>query len=319
MILVSIIVPAYNEERFIAKCLSSIQQLDYPSESLEVIIVDNGSTDRTVEIAKKFGYRTEVFPKISVSALRNSGSKIAKGDVFAFLDGDCVVSRNWIKNAIIAFNDPKVGIVGCSRFLIPDNSSWVEKSWNSQTNVVEGYVKWVGSGNLMIKRDLFTKLKGFNESIITSEDCDLCFRLAELNFKVLSTGSVSVTHLKVRKTIKDFYDKELWHGKGVLKTFLKSKGKKMNFSVLFFALIFLICIIGTISGLIYSLYSRNFLLLWGFGILMILCAFTAAIKKSSSLKLIPALTILYFFYGTARAISMFDLSIFAPLEERRKK
>lgn len=305
---VSIIIPVYNEENYIGSCLTSVRQLDYRADLIEVIVVDNGSEDRTIEIVKNFNCRIEVFPKINVSALRNRGAKIARGNILAFLDADCTVECDWIKNALTKFNDPQVGVVGCSKFLIPDNSSWIEKAWNSQKKKIEGYVSWVGSGNLIIKKDLFEGLDGFNEGIITSEDCDLCFKLAKLNFKVYSTASVSVTHLKYNKTIKDFIKKEIWHGKGVLTTFLSFNFKLSHFKSLAFAFFYAVCIIGIPISIVVWIVSKQYFPLLLFISSIIIFPFILAIVKSRTSKTIVSLSILYFFYGIARALSIFNIN-----------
>ena len=102
--MVSIVIPALNEEKYIGKCLESLLELNTPLESYEAIVVDNGSTDRTVEIAYSFKDRMKlkIFekPGINISALRNFGVKHASGEVIGFLDADCTVSKDWLNNAV---------------------------------------------------------------------------------------------------------------------------------------------------------------------------------------------------------------------------
>ncbi len=101
---VSIIIPAFNEARVIGKCLDSLTRLDFPPDHFEVILVDNGSADATVEIAKSFADRLNltVLQKhgVKISALRNLGANAASGAILAFLDADCLPPPSWLTDIL---------------------------------------------------------------------------------------------------------------------------------------------------------------------------------------------------------------------------
>jgi glycosyltransferase involved in cell wall biosynthesis len=111
---VSIIIPAYNEEDNIAKCLQSINAQMEQGIDYEIIVVDNGSTDRTREIAEKLKAKVFALPEVNISALRNFGAEASSGDILAFLDADCLVKDGWLKNAVSILDDPAVAMVGSS-------------------------------------------------------------------------------------------------------------------------------------------------------------------------------------------------------------
>src|SRR5205807_9104763 len=96
----SVIIPCLNEEDMIYKCLQSLCLMDYAKDDFEVVIVDNGSTDRTIESARKFvstlNLRVETLVDGRVTALRNLGASKAAGKYLAFLDADCIVPREWL-------------------------------------------------------------------------------------------------------------------------------------------------------------------------------------------------------------------------------
>src|SRR5437868_13548732 len=91
---ISVVIPVRNEEKVIRRCLDALAENEFPSRRFEVIIVDNGSCDRTLQIVRTFGERLElkilVMEKGHISALRNRGAAEARGRVLAFLDADCL-------------------------------------------------------------------------------------------------------------------------------------------------------------------------------------------------------------------------------------
>ena len=92
----SVIVPTWNEEKNLPKCLRSLAN-QVGSKPTEVIVVDGGSTDRTVEIAEEYADRVLVEPGKPVGAARNIGAKAASGSILAFIDADTTASGNWLE------------------------------------------------------------------------------------------------------------------------------------------------------------------------------------------------------------------------------
>jgi len=104
---VSVVIPAYNEERYIGKCLESIaQQTEKPDE---IIVVDNNCTDKTPEIAKKFGARIVKEKKQGMIAARNAGFDSAQYEIIARTDADAILPPDWIVKIKEHFKDPNLG------------------------------------------------------------------------------------------------------------------------------------------------------------------------------------------------------------------
>lgn len=109
---VSIIVPAYNEAGRILDCVAALRAQNYPAELLEIIIVDNGSTDGTFELLQRQSDIVAIRePEPGSYAARNRALELASGDVVAFTDADCSPDRDWVTNAVTYLRAPGVGIV----------------------------------------------------------------------------------------------------------------------------------------------------------------------------------------------------------------
>lgn len=209
---ISIIIPAKDEEQNIATCLAALQTINYPKTKLEIILVDNGSSDATISIARQYNVKVLEGPKLKISGLRNLGAKHAQGEILVFIDADIVVTRDWLFNGIV-----KMAETGCiclgGGIDIPLKSTWVEKTWNLilKSMPEEGNVEHVASMNMFIKNDIFMKVGGFNEHLTTAEDVDLCLRMKNFG-KIIYASKANVVHLGEAKNLKHFFLKERWRG-----------------------------------------------------------------------------------------------------------
>ncbi|MEK7165261.1 MAG: glycosyltransferase family A protein, partial [Patescibacteria group bacterium] len=103
---ISIVVPAYNEEKLIGRCLASLKNQDF-SGLYEIIVVNNNSVDKTEEIARTFNVRVITESMQSVVAARDRGLRAARGDIVVGADCDCVYPPHWLKTIYAEFADPK--------------------------------------------------------------------------------------------------------------------------------------------------------------------------------------------------------------------
>jgi glycosyltransferase involved in cell wall biosynthesis len=214
MPIVSIIIPAKNEEKNIKRCLRSIKDIEYPRDDFEVIVVDNGSNDSTVKVSESLGAAVYTKTDITISALRNYGAQKAKGRVLAFLDADCTVNQDWLQNAEKYFGREDVACFGAPP-IIPDNATWVQETWylvRKKKKKVEE-VSWLESMNMFIRKDIFDQIDGFDESLITCEDVDISYRLAKRG-RILSDSKIVAIHWGEARTVGEFFRKERWRAKG---------------------------------------------------------------------------------------------------------
>lgn len=169
---ISIIIPAYNEEKYLEACLQSIIQHDIP-ELLEVIVVDNDSLDNTEKIARKYhAHKVELIGEKTKGPnfAREAGFKASRGDIVATIDADTIVPDTWFPALLKAFEDPTVvGMSGpydyydFSRF----KRMFLLILWNTlgkMAHVFTGFV--VYGGNFAGRRDALEKIGGFDGSIV---------------------------------------------------------------------------------------------------------------------------------------------------------
>ena len=100
---ISVVIPTYNEEKCIENCLSSV--MNGSALPLEIIVADGGSSDKTVEIAKRMGAIVINNPHKHAAGGRNEGIKIAKGNVIAFIDADCIADKYWLQEIKNTFDE----------------------------------------------------------------------------------------------------------------------------------------------------------------------------------------------------------------------
>ena len=169
-IVISFVIPVLNGEKYIDQCLNHIEKEMRDND--EIIVVDNGSTDNTVKIAREHEKAVVLeFPKITIAALRNRGASISKGDILAFVDSDCLLCKGWRQAVESVLSDGIVEATG-SHCDVPSSATWVEKAWMYPINRAEMRVNYIPSANFVIRKRAFEAVSGFNETLVTDEDSD---------------------------------------------------------------------------------------------------------------------------------------------------
>lgn len=186
--MISVVVPAYNEEKTLGRCLGSLAR-QHPSLPYEVIVVDNNSTDNTERIAqtfqKKMRIRVVHERKKGRGAARHTGFGIAKGDVILSTDADAVVPSNWVEMLSTSFLTTSiVAVTGTSK--VEDSSLFVNHAYNLMQpmsmivyRLFSGHY-WLSGFNFGIRKDIYMQSGGFDPDLNVQEDIDLSFRVARL-------------------------------------------------------------------------------------------------------------------------------------------
>jgi len=293
--------------------------MDFPRERFEVILVDNGSTDRTLDIARAFQGRLNlrVLKKtgVRISGLRNLGAREARGAILAFLDADCLAPNTWLERMVALAPTDGAGVLG-AHYLLPENSSWVGRTWHRYHEAEKsGEVSHVPAGDLIMRREDFLRLNGFDESIQTNEDYELCERVRAAGMVVRAHPQIGVVHLGTAQSLRVFFRKQAWHGTHVVKVFLRNVTGSHNLKAVAFAGYTLLCMLGILVGIAWSLFAgAPWMLPLAATVGLLLAPVALSVKQVAISRKWPdffPLMALYLTYGIARARALVSVKSFS--------
>lgn len=226
---ISFIIPSYNEAKYIGNCLKSILCQEVSHNLFELIVVDNESSDCTTEIATSFGAHVLINKKRGAASSRNMGALYAKGRFIAFIDADCILDSLWLAHMLKHISSPCVVASAARATPITEGMTWVEKGWanifvckSSCQKREFTSVTSLGSSNMLIKKNIFEVVGGFDESLLSCEDYDLSQRLIKIG-TLLIDEQIKVTHLRESKTLLELFDREVARGTYSLRCFIKNE------------------------------------------------------------------------------------------------
>ena len=312
-ILFSVVIPAFNEAAHIGKTLGSLSSQTLQKQRFEVIVVDNGSTDATLAEAQQFASRLPLRivskKNCTIAAVRNYGASLAKGDVLAFLDADCIPPMDWLERSLRlnATND-----LWGAHYLVPADCSWVGKTWFAyQAIAQQGEVSFIPASNLFLRRTDFERLGGFTEILQTSEDVDLSLRAKQSGLQVAAHPELAVFHLGTPRTLKRFYRQNRWHGTSVLRVFFANLPTTENLRLVAMSFYALVVFWAAIVVPVFMLPKHHFIVAAVPTLLFLLPALLLSLRKTIAagrLSDTPGLAVLYLTYFLARAASLTHLS-----------
>jgi cellulose synthase/poly-beta-1,6-N-acetylglucosamine synthase-like glycosyltransferase len=219
---VSIIVTCRNNELTIGDCLHSLVDQDYPSDSLEIIVIDACSTDRTVEIAKK--YTPNIFSApLNAAAAYNYAMRLANFGILGFVDADAKVEQKWLKKLVPHLADPKVaGVSGSIETWNPENlwARIIGYEIKTRYSRIKTYTGRIATMNLLLKRPVIEEVGGWDESLPSQYDTDFGFRMTSKGYKFAYESEAKCFHYN-RTTLRAYWRQQLQYGKNTLKLYLK--------------------------------------------------------------------------------------------------
>jgi GT2 family glycosyltransferase len=197
---ISVIIPAYNAQDTLAACLAALRSQTVGADSYEIIVVDDGSTDRTAEIARSHGVCLLQQPNAGPAAARNRGAQAARGHILLFTDADCEPSPDWIERLVDPFRDPIViGVKGVyrtrqralvARFVqLEYESKYARMARQAQIDFIDTYAA-------AYRREVFLDNGGFDPAFRTAsvEDQEFSFRLARQGHRLAFAPRAIVYH-----------------------------------------------------------------------------------------------------------------------------
>jgi glycosyltransferase involved in cell wall biosynthesis len=213
MVVYSIIIPAYNEAANIPRCLDAVTAAIKDREDVEIIVVDDGSTDETVALAEQRGARI-VRPEhwISIAAVRNLGGRQAKGRILLFLDADTEPPPTWFETIESWFSEGRADVLG---FVdrAPADAPWFALVWSLRLEAERETTREVDhlpGRNVCVSREMFDRVGGFDEALITAEDKDFVMRLKATGARVMSIAGFDFYHWGYERTLWELVRKEFW-------------------------------------------------------------------------------------------------------------
>lgn len=210
----SVIIPVKNAPGNLERLLHSLAGLNAPPGGFEIVVCDNGSTDETPEVARRLGARVLILPGLSVAGLRNEGAQQSRGKVLAFVDSDCEVGADWLRVGLARLTEPGVKAAGAYPSP-PEQATWVQQLFTLRERVRPPVhdAQWLPSMNLLVRRQDFQAIGGFDASLKTCEDVDFCYRLRASGGVIRWDSSIAVVHHGEPESLRRLFQKERWHGR----------------------------------------------------------------------------------------------------------
>jgi glycosyltransferase involved in cell wall biosynthesis len=213
---ISVVICAYNAERTIRPCLESLRTLRYPN--YEVIVVNDGSTDQTLQIAQEFSeVRIIAQENRGLSAARNVGSAAAAAEIIAFTDSDCVVDPDWLTYLALTFTTGGFVAVGGPNLPPPEDSrtaACVASSPGGPTHVLlnDEVAEHIPGCNMAFRKDVLDKVGGFDPVFrAAGDDVDLCWRLQNEGHVIGFSAAALVWHFR-RNTVTAYLKQQMGYG-----------------------------------------------------------------------------------------------------------
>lgn len=207
---ITVVIPTRDRGESLVECLESLYSQDYPSDRIEVIVINDGSLDETPKLASTFSCKLHTNPLSRGQAYcRNLGAQHAQGEILAFLDDDCVAGRTWLRDLVPYFQWDEVAAVGgyvdgYKTSSLLDRYEMEFSLLNLGKHMLRGEEDlstfYIPTCNMLVRKKVFDETGGIRESLHLGEDVDFCWRMRDAAWKALYVPSGTVMH-KHRNTL----------------------------------------------------------------------------------------------------------------------
>jgi glycosyltransferase involved in cell wall biosynthesis len=219
---VSVIVPVLNGEQTIGACVAGLLSVDYPAERREILIVDNGSTDRTAEIVQAYPVRYLREDRPGAASARNRGIEASSGGILAFTDADCLATRRWLRELVAGFTDATIGavegeIADYPPVTLAQRYTARRRTFSYEARRVSPLAPYLLTGNVAFRREVFERIGLFDTRFPAagSEDVDFSWRFFDLSGLETRYCPKAVVFHRHRATVLDLFRQQVRNGRGL--------------------------------------------------------------------------------------------------------
>jgi Glycosyl transferase family 2 len=247
---IDIVIPVRDDARRLERCLAAIRASDTGGRC-RIIVADNGSTDASPEVAARAGAEVLALPGLSVARLRNAAAGHATGDLLAFIDADHLIDVGWMAAVVERFDDRSIAAAGAP-YASPPDANPVQRAYARLRRHQAGVhdTDWLGSGNLVVRRRVFEEVGGFDVTLETCEDVDLCQRLKQAGHRLVSDDRLKSVHLGDPRSLRAVFLGELWRGRDNFRVTMRGPRTARAMLSLLIPMAQLACLIGIAIGAI---------------------------------------------------------------------
>ncbi len=212
----SVVVCAYQEEDTIEECLQSLTELNYPD--YEILVVDDGSTDATAELARKFPVRLLSGGRLGLAGARNLGLEHAEGEIVAYIDADAQADPDWLAYLALALEVPGVAGAGGPNPVPPDDpptAQCIARAPGGPIHVLidDERAEHVPGCNMAFRRERLLEIGGFDPVYrVAGDDVDACWKLLDLGYEIRFHPSALVWHHR-RDSVRAFWRQQVGYGR----------------------------------------------------------------------------------------------------------
>jgi cellulose synthase/poly-beta-1,6-N-acetylglucosamine synthase-like glycosyltransferase len=199
--MVTVIIPAFNAEKAISRCLDALTGQNYSGE-LEIIVIDDGSTDSTPDIVSQYKRVQLVRQKnAGPASARNKGASAARGDIILFTDSDCVPEQNWISEMLRPFHEDRevVGVKGAYKTRQREiTARFVQLEYEDKYNYMlkDKYIDFIDTYSAGFRKNIFLEMNGYDTAfpVACAEDVELSYRMSNRGHKMVFNPDAVVYH-----------------------------------------------------------------------------------------------------------------------------
>lgn len=195
---ISIVIPAFNEEKLIGKCVEAVKNQTFPKEEYEILVIDNNSTDKTAEIAEKLGATVVPYNKRQgFSFAKQFGTLAAKGEIIAITDADSIPDANWLETIDRLIQNKNLMCIGGTVLSAEGalvNFPFILYDFFARINQLFG-ISLIWGPNMAVRKNAFIQVGGFNTKLKTSDDWEFILRIQK-KFGIRSTLYTSALRVK---------------------------------------------------------------------------------------------------------------------------